>query len=133
MLNRDLMIRAIEKAYGMYALPKEKPLKKGHITDYDKSVRWNEQVVEESQKKYKEEYTRLRREKERAIQDTKDMYVYPYIRENLCDSYTDDGIRFLFSTAYENAHSGGANEIINELDSLIDFLNDMRSFAITKQ
>ena len=132
MLEKEEM-KVLMDAYEMSVLPRTKPLPEGYISDYDKSVRWNEEMVEKSKEKYSEESGRLRIAKEQAIQDAKDRYVYPYIRDNLDASYTEEGIHFLFSTAYSNGHSGGIYNILSELDQLIELLNDMERFKNEKK
>lgn len=128
MLDTEKLTKILCKAYEMSTIPKDKPLPVGSITDPDKSVRWNQKIVEESREKYLAEQKRLRMCKEKAIQEAKELYVYPYIKDNLDVSYTEEGIHFLYATAYSYGHGSGIYSIVSKLDQLIDVLNDMERF-----
>ena len=127
-MERKDIVEKLDQLYSISIIPRTFPLMQGDITDPNKSVYWNEEVVAYSQKVYREELKTLKKKKEEAIKEFTQKEIYPYIQKNLSSKYSDEGIAFLFSKALDTSYHYGAYEVMGAVDELIDFLNVMQKY-----
>lgn len=122
--EREELIDMLEAVYSMSTTPEIKPLKDGYITDENMSVKWNREKVEESKRLYKEKLELLRNSKSAEMKKA-EYEILAYIKDSLDKEYSFDKLKKLYAIAYSRGHSDGAYSILDEIDDLTDFLNEM--------
>lgn len=122
--EREELITILNDAWSLPSIPKTRPLKDGTVIDEDKSVKWNREKVEASKLAYNEELMKLRRAKHKAIRAA-EAEIMEYIKDSLDKDYPEEKLRIIYNRAYDTGHSSGAYSIMDEIDDLTDFINEM--------
>ncbi len=112
----------LNEAWNLSAIPSFKKLEIGTIIDEDKSVKWNREEVERINKDYDEEVTRLRNQKQSAINEV-EKQIYEFIAE--CTGLPVEKAPKVWSMVYADHHSGGLYEIFGALEEMCDFLYEL--------
>lgn len=98
-------------------------MKDDYITDENKSVKWNKEQVELARQEYNNKLKEYRDETcklERLFEtDTIDYIMNFY-------GYSKGVAEFIFNTAYERSHHYGYTSILDEVQAIIDFLEELK-------
>lgn len=115
----DNLLEFYDDAMHLPTKPSFKKLDSRHIEDENKSVKWNCEFVEENNKKYFEEVSKLQRERNLKInQAQKDVEKYIQTEAGV----SEKGAKAIFQFAYENGHCDGIYSIKDWLFDLMDLV-----------
>lgn len=98
--------------------------KAGHIFDEDMSVKWNRDKLEEENKKFKDEVSRLNTAKNKALLAVHEL-VYQKIQDDVGHNLSRSAAEKIFNYAYDDKHTYGFYAVRQELESLIELVSEI--------
>lgn len=121
----DEIQNEFDRAYGMSCKPSGlQKYKAGHIFDEDMSVKWNRDKLEEENKKFKDEVSRLNTAKNKALLAVHEL-VYQKIQDDVGHGLSEHAAAVIFNYAYESKHAYGFYAVRQELESLIELVSEI--------
>ena len=109
----DEIQNEFDRAYGMSCKPSGlQKHKAGHIFDENMSVKWNRDKLEEENRKFQDEVSRLNTAKKK-IQDD--------VGHNLSRTAAEK----IFNYAYDDKHAYGFHEVRWELERLVELVSEI--------
>jgi hypothetical protein len=112
--------------------PLTQRLRADHIEDEDKSVKWNRQFVEDTNKKHDDEVKALNRKKNSILAEAHNMVKY-LICDELDWKLTDDDIDRLFNLWYDRYHDDGFPYMCHQIEYECDTIRRMDWFQAMKE
>lgn len=111
--------------------PKTKNLRPDHVEDEDKSVKWNRQFVEDTNKKHAEEVAELNRKKNALLIEAHNMVKY-LICDELEWKLTDDDIERHFDEWQDRYRDEGFAYMCHHIECECDWIRRMDWFKSMK-
>jgi hypothetical protein len=99
---------------------------KNYVFDIDKSVKWNQEQVNIANKKWTEEVTRLKEERNKIYNEFVNITKAYIIQETGCTSAES---KIIYLHVY-NTYDTGGNRFIDILNEIIEFYNDLKKAKI---
>lgn len=95
-----------------------------YVIDENQSVKWNREKVLEHNKKHDEEVERLNYERNK-FRDCIHEKIYDYIKSEISLNMSTRQARIIYEKAYEEKHSYGIYSVLDYIDEIIDFINNL--------
>lgn len=99
-------------------------VKVGHVFDENQSVLWNRQQVENNNRKYQEEVSRLNTERNKR-RDAIHEAIYSAIQNEVGHNLPIKKAKVLWDFAYEKGHTYGIQEIMSHLYEIMELVSLM--------
>ncbi len=96
-------------------------VKVGHVFDENQSVLWNRQQVEDNNRRYQEEVSRLNTEKNMR-RDAIHKIIYQAIQSEVGHNLSVRKAKALWDFAYEKGHAYGIQEIMSRLEEIMELV-----------
>lgn len=114
-----------DRAYGMSCKPSGlQKYKAGHIFDENMSVKWNRDKLEEENKKFEDEVSRLNTAKNKAMLAVHEL-VYQKIQDDVGHNLSRTAAEKIFNYAYDDKHAYGFHEVRWELERLVELVSEI--------
>lgn len=118
--------------YDFQCRPMTKKLRPDHIEDEDKSVKWNRQFVEDTNKKHDNEAKALNRKKNSLREDAANFVKYLICYE-LDWKLSDNDVDRLYSRWYDRWHDEGIAYMLDCIESECDEIREMDWWKAMKE
>lgn len=124
-MDWDEIQNEFDRAYGMSCKPSGlQKYKAGHIFDENMSVKWNRDKLEEENKKFEGEVSRLNTAKNKALLAVHEL-VYQKIQDDVGHNLSRTAAEKIFNYAYDDKHAYGFHEVRWELERLVELVSEI--------
>lgn len=124
-MNWDEIQSEFDRAYGMSCKPSGlQKYKAGHVFDENMSVKWNRDKLEEENKKFQDEVSRLNTAKNKAMLAVHEL-VYQKIQDDVGHNLSRTAAEKIFNYAYDDKHAYGFHEVRWELERLVELVSEI--------
>lgn len=121
----DEIQNEFDRVYGMSCKPSGlQKYKAGHIFDENMSVKWNRDKLEEENKKFEDEVSRLNTAKNKALLAVHEL-VYQKIQDDVGHNLSRTAAEKIFNYAYDDKHAYGFHEVRWELERLVELVSEI--------
>ena len=123
-VNWDRALAKYEEYLNFCCRPTTRKLRPDHIEDEDKSVKWNRQFIEDSNKKHDNEVKALNRKKNALLIEAQNMTKY-LICEELDWKLTDADVERYFDDWYSHWRDDGYRYMLDQIEGACDDIREM--------
>lgn len=121
----DEIQNEFDRAYGMSCKPSGlQKHKAGHIFDENMSVKWNRDKLEEENRKFQDEVSRLNTAKNKALLTVHEL-AYKKIQDDVGHNLSRTAAEKIFNYAYDDKHAYGFHEVRWELERLVELVSEI--------
>jgi len=124
-MDWDEIQNEFDRVYGMSCKPSGlQKYKAGHIFDENMSVKWNRDKLEEENKKFEDEVSRLNTAKNKDLLAVHEL-VYQKIQDDVGHNLSRTAAEKIFNYAYDDKHAYGFREVRWELERLVELVSEI--------
>ena len=132
-MDWDDIQREFDRANAMSCKPAGmQKYKAGHIFDENMSVKWNRDKLEEENKKFQNEVSRLNTAKNKALLAVHEL-VYQKIQDDVGHNLSRTAAEKIFNYAYDDKHAYGFYEVRWELERLAELFVEILEMPTSRK